>query len=91
MPRIHDLTGNSKRRPPLCPVTKAMADAGKAKLDTLTAIDTDEVPVTDDMLVAEVFQAMWAVYWEQVFELQGKQIKAPAAALVLPVPGLVRN
>lgn len=88
MPR--DATGNSKRRPPLCAVTKAMADAGKAKLDTLTAIE-EEAGVTDDQLVSEIFQAMWAVYWEQVFTLQGKQLKAPHSALILPSQGLVRQ
>lgn len=88
MPR--DPTGNSKRRPPLCAVTKAMADAGKAKLDTLTSIE-ETAGITDDQLVAEIFQAMWAVYWQQVFELQGKQIKAPHNSLILPQQGLVRN
>jgi len=28
---IGDKTGNAKRRPPLCAVTRAMADAGHAK------------------------------------------------------------
>lgn len=78
-----DLTGNHKKRAPPCPVTRAMADAGKAKLDTLTAIDDAEAQISDDQLVAEVFQAMWAVYWEQVFAVQGKNLKAPAA-LILP-------
>ena len=77
-----DLSGNRKKRPPPCPVTRAMADAGKAKLDTLTAMD-DGAEVTDDQLVAEVFQAMWAVYWEQVYALQGKKLRAPNA-LILP-------
>ena len=79
-----DKTGSHKKRPPPCPVTRSMADAGKAKLDTLTAMDGPEANVTDDQLVAEIFQAMWAVYWEQVYALQGKVIKAPAAALILP-------
>ena len=30
LPRVLDLTGNRKKRPPVCPVTRAMADAGKA-------------------------------------------------------------
>lgn len=90
MPRIHDLTGNSKRRAPMCAITKAMADAGKLKLDTLTALPEAD-GVTDDQLVAEIFHAMWAVYWEQVFALQGKQLKAPHKALLLPQQGLVRN
>lgn len=88
MPR--DLTGNSKRRPPLCAVTKAMAQAGKDKLETLTEIE-EGAGVTDDQIVSEVFAAMWAVYWEQVFALQGKNLKAPAAALLLPQTGLVRQ
>jgi hypothetical protein len=88
MPR--DLTGNSKRRAPLCAVTKAMADAGKAKLETLVGLEIED-GVTDDQIVAEVFQAMWAVYWQQVFELQGKQVKAPHAALILPPTGIVRQ
>lgn len=84
-----DLTGNRKRRPPLCPVTRAMADAGKAKLDTLTAIE-DGAGVTDDQIVSEIFAAMWQVYWEQVFALQGKNVKAPSL-LQLPQTGLVRQ
>lgn len=88
MPR--DPTGNSKRRPPLCAVTKAMANAGKLKLDTLTAIE-EGAGVTDDQLVAEIFQAMWVIYWEQVFELQGKQLKAPHSSLLLPPSGLMRQ
>ncbi len=85
-----DLTGNRKKRPPLCPVTKGMADAGKAKLETLMAVD-EGAGVTDDQLVAEIFGAMWAVYWEQVFALQGKQVRAPAATLILPPSGFARN
>lgn len=50
-----DRTGNHKKRPPLCPVTRAMADAGKAKLDTMTGMDTEEeAPISDDMLVAGI-------------------------------------
>lgn len=84
-----DHTGNRKRRPPLCPVTRAMADAGKAKLETLTAIE-EGAGVMDDQLVAEIFAAMWAVYWEQVFALQGKNPRAPHN-LILPPSGLVRQ
>ena len=81
---------NSKRRAPMCAVTKAMADAGKAKLDTLTMME-EEVGVTDDQLVSEIFHAMWHVYWQQVFELQGKELKAPRNSLILPQQGIVRN
>lgn len=84
-----DLTSNKKKRPPTCPITRAMADAGKDRLETLTAVH-DGAGVTDDQLVSEVFQAMWAVYWDQVFALQGKNLKAPSA-LVLPPSGLVRQ
>ncbi len=85
-----DLTGNRKKRTPLCAVTRAMADAGRAKLDTLTALDTDEIIVSDDQLVAEVFQAMWAVYWDQVHELQDKNL-ASRAHLILPPNSLTRQ
>lgn len=81
---------NRKRRPPLCPVTRAMADAGRAKLDTLTAMD-EEAGVTDDQLVSEIFAAMWAVYWEQVFALQGKNVKTPFLVEAIPQAGLIRN
>lgn len=89
MPTPHDLTGNRKKRPPLCPITKGMADAGKAKLETLMAVE-EGAGVTDDQLVSEIFHAMWGVYWEQVFALQGKNLKAPAN-LILPPSGLVRQ
>lgn len=85
-----DLTGNKKRRPPPCPVTRAMADAGKAKLETLMAVD-DGAGVTDDQLVTEIWQAMWSVYWDQVFAVQGKNLKAPASKLILPASGFVRQ
>jgi hypothetical protein len=88
MPRIHDLSGNSKRRTPMCAVTKAMADAGKAKLDALTA-EEQEVGITDDQLVSEIFHAMWVVYWQQVFTLQDKKVRAPHAALMMPQTGLL--
>lgn len=78
-----DHTGNRKKRPPPCVVTRAMADAGKSKLDTMTAEDTEDNPATDDMLVARVFEAMWEVYWEQFFAVSGKNLKAPVN-LVLP-------
>tara|TARA_R110000868_G_scaffold92457_7_gene256641 strand:+ start:3255 stop:3458 length:204 start_codon:yes stop_codon:yes gene_type:complete len=67
-----------------------MADAGKAKLDAMTAMDTEASPVTDDQLVAEVFLAMWNVYWEQVFAVQGKNLKGPIN-LILPPSGLTRQ
>jgi len=86
-----DRTGNCKKRPPPCPVTRAMADAGKAKLDTLTSIDTEDAQVSDDQLVVEIYQAMWNVYWEQVFAVQGKTLKPPTVALILPPTGFVRQ
>lgn len=87
LPRHVDATGDHKKRAPLCPVTRAMADAGKAKLGQLTEAD-DGVGVTDDQIVSEIWGAMWQVYWEQVFILQGKNLKAPAN-LILPPRGLV--
>ena len=51
-----DKTGNRKKRPPPCPVTRAMADAGRAKLDTLTSVDTDDAQVTDDQLSLRYFR-----------------------------------
>ncbi len=79
-----DKTGNARKRPPRCIVTRSMADAGKAKLDSITAMDCAEAPISDDVLVAEIFQAMWNVYWEQVLRLQGKNMKPPAAQMILP-------
>lgn len=89
MSALLDRTGNRKRRAPMCPVTRAMADAGKAKLDTLTSLD-DGVGVTDEQIVSEIFHAMWGVYWEQVFALQGKNLKAPSLVQIPPT-GLLRN
>lgn len=83
------LGSNRKKRPPLCPVTRAMADAGKEKLNAVLNADKDGEPVTDDQMVSEIFAAMWQVYWEQVFALQGKNLKAPAN-LVLPPAGLIK-
>lgn len=83
-------TGNEKRRPPMVPVTRAMAQAGCAKLDALTSVDSDGSPITDNQLVAEVFLAMWACYWEQVFAVQGKNLKSPLN-LILPPSGLIRQ
>ncbi len=75
-----DKTGNSKIRPPKLAITKEMIDAGKAKLDELTAasirddIANDEpTSITDDLLVAEVFLACWNVYWAQVMGEQRKK------------------
>lgn len=87
---VVDLTKNKKKRAPICPITRAMAEAGKASMTTLMQVD-DGAGVTDDQLVAEIFAAMWKVYWEQVFELQGKNLKAPASTLLLPKGGIVRN
>lgn len=86
---VMDLTGNRRKRPPVCVVTRAMADAGLAKLQTLVGIELEH-GVTDEQLVCEVFGAMWEVYWEQVLALRGKNLKPPHSALVLPT-GLVRQ
>lgn len=80
-------TGNTARRPPLCPVTRAMADAGRARMQIFLDAEADGIPASDDRLVSEVFAAMWQVYWDQVFTLQGKQLKAPAH-LILPPRGI---
>ncbi len=84
------LTENKKCRPPLCVVTRSMADAGITKLDTLTSIDNEEIEVSDEQLVAEVFQAMWDVYWQQVYSVQGKNL-SPPNALILPPNSLIRQ
>lgn len=82
-------TGNQKKRAPMCAVTRDMAEAGKVRLAQLTEAD-EGVGVTDDQLVSEIFAAMWQVYWDQVFTLQGKHLKAPAN-LVLPPQGILRQ
>jgi hypothetical protein len=75
-----DKTGNSKIRPPKLAITREMIEAGKAKLDELTAMSMrDDIAndcadeVTDDLLVAEVFLAVWQVYWSQVMGEQRKK------------------
>ena len=88
MPR--DLTGNSKYRPPLCAVTKAMADAGVEQMSALVGLDLAD-GVTDQQLVAEIFSTMWKVYWMQVNALKDKNIKVPHSTLVLPPTGIVRQ
>jgi hypothetical protein len=88
-----DKTGNHKIRPPKLAISRSMIDAGKKKLDELTALDPgldDEFGITDDLLCAEVFLAMWRVYWEDVMEVQRKKdagspiIKFPGAKLIIP-------
>lgn len=78
---------NQKYRPPICVVTRAMADAGKLALDSIMTLDIEEH--TDDELVTEIFQAMWDTYWLQVEE--AKKRKQPHSALLMPTPGLVRQ
>jgi hypothetical protein len=80
------MVGENKRlRVPKVVVTRAMADAGKLRLDMLTALDDVGAPVMDDVLVIGVFEAMWTVYWDQVHVLKGKALKAPNS-LILPGP-----
>lgn len=81
---------NSKWRPPVCPITRAMAEAGKAKMESLMSIE-EEAGVTDDMLVAEVFSEMWKVYWTQVHELNNRKVQLPPHSTLLAPQGLIRN
>lgn len=67
-------TGNHKIRPPKLVITPSMLVAGKEKLEALTDLDNPEADlITDDILCAEIFLAMWQVYWEQVMMVQRKK------------------
>lgn len=79
-----DKTGNHKIRPPKLAITPSMLVAGKAKLDALTSEDHEEFnQINDDILVAEVFLAMWNAYWEQVMMVQ-KAKDSPSNILIMP-------
>lgn len=71
-----DKTGNHKIRPPKLAISRSMIDAGKKKLDDMVAMDPgldEDFGITDDLLVAEVFLAMWNIYWNEVMAVQRKK------------------
>lgn len=66
-----------------------MIDAGKKKLDEMTALDPgldEEFGITDDLLCAEVFLAMWNAYWNDVMSVQRKK-DAGSPIIQFPAPG----
>lgn len=82
-----DKTGNHKIRPPKLAISRSMIDAGKRKLDEMTALDPsldEEFGITDDLLCAEVFLAMWNAYWNEVMEVQRKK---DAGSPIIQFPG----
>ena len=94
-----DKTGNHKIRPPKLAISRPMIEAGKKKLDELTALDPgldEEFGITDDLLVAEIFLAIWNVYWNDVMAVQRKKdegsniIMLKPAAQKLIIPGSAR-
>lgn len=87
-----DKTGNHRLRAPTPPVTRSMADAGKARLADLLNLDTEGVPVSDDVVVAEVFIAMWCVMQEQAMKAREMAQKGMDAnnILVMPHSGILR-
>lgn len=86
-----DKTGNHKIHPPKLAITRNMITEGKIKLDQLTAEDDDEVcEITDDLLVAEVFLAMWNAYWAEVMAEQRKK-DSPANVIMMPKNGILRS
>lgn len=91
-----DKTGNHKIRPPKLAITRKMIEDGKAKLDELTAMALDEdtandepTDITDDLLVAEVFLAMWNVYWAEVMGEQRKK-SSQSNVIMMPQKGILR-
>lgn len=58
----------------------------KIKLDALTL--DEEGDVTDDLLVAEIFLAMWNAYWAEVMAEQRKK-DSPANVLIMPKRGII--
>lgn len=81
-----DKTGNHRLRPPIPPITRSMADAGKTVMAELLAKDNDEVPISDDILVAEVFIAMWIVMQEQAMKARIMAVKGMDSNNVLVMP-----
>lgn len=81
-----DKTGNHKLRPPIPPITRSMADAGIAKLYELLKADTEESMASDDVVVAEVFIAMWVVMQEQAMKARIMAVKGMDASNVLVMP-----
>lgn len=88
-----DKTGNHKVRPPKLAISRSMIDAGKKKLEELTALDPvldEEYHITDDLLCAEIFLSMWNIYWNDVMEVQRKKdagspiIQFPGSKLIMP-------
>lgn len=82
-----DKTGNHRIRPPKLAISRAMIEAGKKKLDELTALDPgldEEFGINDDLLVAEVFLACWNVYWNDISEVQRKK---DAGSPIIQFPG----
>jgi hypothetical protein len=86
-----DKTGNHRIRPPKLAISRSMIDAGKAKMNELTeldpALDIANV-ITDDLLCAEMFLAMWNVYWNEVMEVQRK--KDAGSPIVQFRPSIIR-
>lgn len=91
-----DKTGNRKIRPPKLAITREMIEGGKSRLDALTAESTGDdaandaaLPeVTDDLLVAEIFLAMWNVYWAEVMGEQRK--RANGNVITILQKGIIR-
>lgn len=86
-----DKTGNHRLRAPTPPITRSMADAGKAKMAELLASDAEGL-ASDDMLVAEVFIAMWTVMQEQAMHARMMAVRGTSAenVLVMPPSGIIR-
>ena len=79
-----DKTGNHKIRPPKLAITPSMLVAGKERLEGLTAENHPEADmITDDILCAEIFLAMWDQFWSEVMEVQRRK-DTPSNILMLP-------
>ena len=88
-----DKTGNHKIRPPKLAISRNMIDAGKKKLDELTALDPgldEKFGITDDLLVAEIFLAIWNVYWNDIMTVQRKKDE-PSSILIMPKRELITH
>jgi len=87
-----DKTGNHRNRAPTPPVTRSMADAGKNVLASLLLMDDPQSPVSDDVVVAEIFIAMWCVMQEQAMKARAMAAKGGSVdnALVMPHSGILR-
>ena len=85
-----DKTGNHKIRPPKLKILPSMLAAGKSRLEELTDESNPEAAnINDDIICAEIFLAMWDVYWASVMAVQRRK-DSPSNVLIMPKRELIK-